>query len=246
MIMQKFFFLALIFILTGCSCSRPHSVLKIGIDPKWYPIDFGAQNAYVNGFTEDLLLKLSDYTGIEFIRISANWDTLMNGLREKQYDAVFTSLPPYEYNLALYDFSNNFLGLGPVLILPEGAFATDIMKMNGSLIGILANDPAALILEKNPSLIIRNYNSVPDLLNGLVAGEIEGALLDWIPAVNYLSDLYAGKLKIASDPLTNAGLHLVTLKERHDLVANFNKNLNSLIKQKKLDPLLKKWQLTIQ
>ncbi len=235
-----------IFFLHGCSCGSGsgRQGLRIGIDPNWYPIDFGRQESYVNGFTEDVLLEIARYSGIEFQRIPANWDNLLDGMKEKKYDAVLTSLPPYDFNNAKYDFSTNFLDLGPVLIVPVDTQHFDLSKMGGELVGVIIGDPSVLILQKYPETIIRNYNSIPELLTALVNGEIEGALLNRIPAVSYVRDLYAGKLKIASAPLTDAGLHLVAVKgKHHHLIQLFNKSLDHFKKKKKLQSLLQKWEL---
>jgi polar amino acid transport system substrate-binding protein len=219
--------------------------LRIGIDPEWYPIDFGPQQAYVNGFTEDLLLEIAGYSGIEFERVDANWDTLLEGIWGKKYDAVITSLPPYIFNVAKYDFSHNFLDLGPVLIVPVNARHTELSQMKGELVGVITGDPASLLLQKYPDVILRNYPSIPDLLGALANGEIEGALLNRIPAVNYIADLFAGQLKIASPPMTDAGLHLVAAKGKHEpLIKAFDRSIDQFKKKKKLQTLLKKWNLS--
>ena len=237
-------FLSILFQSCGCGSGQRHGFLRIGIDSEWYPIDFGPQQAYVNGYTEDLLLEIARYSGIEFEKVEANWDSLLDGLREKKYDAVLTSLPPSPFNTAKYDFSHPFLDLGPVLIIPVDGSHTDLGQMKGELVGLIAGDPASLILQRYPEVIMRNFRSIPDLLNAVASGEIEGALLNKIPAVNYVDDLYAGKLKIVSQPLTDAGIRLIAAKGKSEhLLRDFNKSLKSLKKKKKLQSLLKKWNL---
>lgn len=243
---QRFFlFLCFVFLLYGCGCSQKESSrLRIGIDPSWYPLDFGAQQSYVNGFVEELLLDVAVYTGIEFERIEANWDSLFDGLHKRKYDAVLSSLPPYNFNLAQYDFSENFIELGPVLIVPTDSAHANLDQMKGELVGLVLGDLALLQLQKHPDVILRTYSSIPDLLDALVQGEINGAILNRILAVNYVRDLYADKLMVVGSPMTDTGLHLVTVKGKHqNLVKNFNKSLQAFKKKKKLQPLLEKWEL---
>ncbi len=235
-------FLFLLLLLQACSGSNPRGLLRIGIDPHWYPLDFGTQTSYVNGYAEDLLLEMARYTGMEFERIPANWDTLLEGLEKNRYDAVLTSMPPYEYQTAKYEFSSNFLDLGPVLIFPLHAPETNLSKLDGAFVGIVANDPAALLLEK-PPVIIRSYPSIPALLDALVKGDIQAALLDQIPAANYVSDLYADKLQIVGGPLNDKGLHLIAPKDKKKAATAFSKGLDSLRKRKTLDALREKWGL---
>jgi polar amino acid transport system substrate-binding protein len=233
-----------ILLLVSCG-NGSRGVLRVGVDPNWYPIDFGPQTSYVNGYTEDLLLEIAHYSGMDFERIQASWDNLMDGLKERKYDAVLSSMPPYVFNTARYDFSSNFLALGPVLIVPANATYTELSAMKGDLIGLITNDPAVLLVEKHPTLIIRNYPTIPDLLNGVAQGQVQGALLDRIPAVNYVNDLYQGRLKIVGAPLTDKGLHLIAPKNGHRLIARFNKSLDALLKRKRVAALQQKWQLDI-
>lgn len=235
-----------LFLLQICgSCGRQREIVRVGIDPVWYPIDFGPQATYVNGFTEELLLAISRDTGIEFERITANWDSLYDGMRVDRYDVVLSSLPLHDFNVAEYDFSSNFLDLGPVLVISANSATMDLDKMSGKSVGTVTGDSAVSILQKYPDVIARPiYPSVPELLNAVAEGRIEGALLDRIPAVNYLADLYAGRLKIATPPLNNAGLHLVARKEKQTrFVARFNRSIEQLKKKKKLQKLLAKWEL---
>jgi ABC-type amino acid transport substrate-binding protein len=225
-----------------CGCNGPFGgKMKIGVDPYWYPIDFGKQTSYVNGYTEELLLEMSRYSGMEFELIQANWDTLFDGLKREKYDAVLTSLPPYEYNLAKYEFSENYLDFGPVLIVSVDSNVKELDKMERGMVGVIENDPAVLLLEKHPKLIVRTYSSIPSLLNAVAAGEIQGGLLEKIPAVNYIADLYSEKLHIADGVLSNTGLHLVA-KKGSDIRA-FNKTLKALRRKKVLERLQKKWDL---
>jgi len=242
MMILRFFILAAL--ACGCSCGNGSSRngIRVGVDPLWYPIDFGSQTSYVNGYTEDVLLELAKYSGLRFELVKANWDNLLEGLKQGKYDAVITTLPPYEYNQARYDFTKNFLDLGPVLIVSYGSTKTDLSKMEGEMVGIIKGDPSELILAKYPTVVVRNYTTIPDLLNAVAQGNIEGALLNQIPAVNFIGDLYAGVLQIAGKPLTDQGIHLIGPKGGMN---SFNKHLETLQKKKMLEDLQKKWQLAL-
>lgn len=236
---KSFFFLC--FLCMACT-GRSQRLLKVGVDPFWLPNNFGLQTSYINGYTEELLLAVAEENGSNFGLYQTNWDSLLAELRRKKYDAVITSLPRYEFNEAMYDFSENILDLGPVLIVTKQNPLNHLEQFKGKTIGAIIQDPAMLILEKHP-VLIRSFNSIPELLNAVVTGEITGAILDRIPAVNYVENLYAEQLQIASPPLNDQGLHLVTLKGKGHLVKRFNKGLNALIKKKQVSALQRKWNL---
>jgi ABC-type amino acid transport substrate-binding protein len=91
---------------------------------------------------------------------------------------------------------------------------------------------------------MRNYHSISDALEAVVNGDIEGVLLDRLPAVSYVRNLYGDQLKIEGVPLNDLGLHLVVPKGRNPRSsAQFEKGLEYLIKKKRLEALLKKWHL---
>jgi ABC-type amino acid transport substrate-binding protein len=235
--------LLLAFLVSACGGGR-HAVVRIGVDPTWSPLAFDELQPYVNGYTEDLLLEVARYTGMHFEKIPVNWDTLLTGMQEGKYDAVLCSLPPYNFNLAKYDFTENFLNLGPVLVTPANAHYTHLKQLAGEPVGVISGDPAVLVLETYPEVIIRNYNDIPDLLNAVASGEIEAAVLDKLRASNYVRDLYASKLKIASEPMNDVGLHAITRKGASEkFVRQFNHAIESMKKRKTLDDLQKKWSL---
>jgi ABC-type amino acid transport substrate-binding protein len=233
--------IAIFLFLASCSCeSSSRKTVRIGIDPQWSSFDFGSQVSYVNGFTEDLLLEMARYSGLQFEVIWTSWDTLLDGLKRKEYDAIFSSMPPYEYNKAKYDFSMTFLNLGPVLIVRIDSEKKDLSEMNTDMVGVLSNSSGSLILQSYSGIIVRNFSTIPQLLNSVSSGEVDAALLTQIPAVNFVQDLYANRLKIVGQPLDNSGLRLVSLKGSGH---SFSKTLEALKKKNTVEALLKKWNL---
>ena len=177
--------------------------------------------------------------------MNTNWDSLFDGLKSKQYQAVLSSLYPYNFNQELYNFSDPFLEIGPVLVLPLQAPKLSLKDLSGKAVGILEGSPDVLLLEKDPSILIRNYISAPVALNALVSGEIEAALIPILTASSYVDHIYFKKLKIGSPPLTDEGLRLITLKgDNVQLIEKFNQALHSLKKNGELEKLLLKWNIS--
>jgi polar amino acid transport system substrate-binding protein len=238
-------FLASFFIFSSCN-QKKQSGLRIGIDTSFAPLNFEEMQPYVYGYVSDLLLEISRFSGMEFEKIHANWDDLVAGMAEGRYDVIISSMPPYNFNLAKYEFSKSFLDLGPVLVVPSNANYSHLTGLAGELVGVITGDPAVLVIEKYPEVIIRGYNSAPDLLNAVANGSVEAAVLDRLPALNYVRDLYTGRLKIASAPLTPVGLHTVTLKgETGKFTPLFNQAIDQMQKKKTLEALQKKWRLSL-
>jgi len=168
----------------------------------------------------------------------------LEGLNEGLYEVVICSIPPYNFNQAKYDFTENVLSLGPVLITPANANYTDLDSMSGELVGVIAGDPSVLVVEKHPEVIIRHYTTLTEVLNAVANGEIEAAVVDRLPASNYVQDLYSGKLKIASEPMNDVGLHVVSLKGKQPrLMRAFSTSIEQMKRKKFFESLQRKWSL---
>lgn len=230
-------------LLSGCGSVKE---LRIGIDPNWYPQDFHGKEFYINGFVEELLLEVSKDSGLEIIRVGANWDSLMDGLKQHRFDAALSSLPPYNFNAAKYDFSKNFLDIGPVIVTSSASKAKSLKEMKGKVVGVLPGEPELLIMQQYPDVLSRTYDSIPEIFDAMLSSDVEAIVVDRLVAVSYVSGVYAGKLKIVGPPLNNLGLHLMTIKgQDKEAVKVFDQSLKHLKKKKRLQKLLKKWQLDV-
>ena len=126
-----------------------------------------------------------------------------------------------------------------MLLLPLHA-STDL---SGKIVGVQSRD-ADQYLQQYPDVIIRTYGSISELLDAIVVGDTDGALLSRIPAINYVRDLYAETLEIAGEPLTEAGIRFVAIKGEHKKqLVLLDKALEKLERKGKLKALQEKWRL---
>ncbi|MBX9924387.1 MAG: transporter substrate-binding domain-containing protein [Rhabdochlamydiaceae bacterium] len=227
-----------------CSCGSTPSSYEIGVDPSWYPLTFHKQQNSILGFSTDILTQVSIKEDISFSLLETNWDSLLDGLNSQKYQAVLTSLTPYNFNQSVYSFSEPFLPLGPVLIVPLASSEDSLKGFSGKSVGVIEDSPEILILEKDPTILIRTYENASSLLTDLVAESIQAGLLPILTASAYVDHLYYKKLKIASDSLTNQGLRLITLKDKNPkLIEKFNDGIEKLKKSGEYEKLLVKWNL---
>lgn len=228
----------------SCGTNSSQKEYTIAIDPSWYPLNLMGREKQLHGFTIDLLQEIAAYKKITIFKVRENWDNLIPHLQQEKYDAILSSLQPYLFYEKQYDFSSPFLLIGPVLVVPENSSLTSLDKCAGKEIAILDGSKDALILEKYPQIIIRNYYTLAEIFRDILSGALDGALVDTLVAQAYCQDLYRGQLKIATAPLTNAGLRLITLhKMNSPLPALFDEGLQELQKSGKYEELLKKWSL---
>ncbi len=232
-------------LLVGCGGNSKSKQYLVGIDASWHSVDLEGKENNVTAFSTDLLQEIGRVQKIFFSKVTvSSWDNLIPGLKNKHYDAILSSITPYNFNLDTYDFSNVYLPTGPVLIVSTLSSITSLDELKGKEIAVQPGLSGINILEKYPGILIRNYQSVPTALNDILDETVDGALVDSLLAYSYVQELYKGQLKIVTPPLNDAGLRFIMLHgAEKNGIKEFDAGLEKLKKSGVYDQLLKKWSL---
>lgn len=228
------------------SCSSPPSqkFYRIAIDSTWYPLDLMGRGPAIIGFSNDLLNAIAQRQGLILQLYHVSWDALLYSVDKGKAEAALSSILPILQYQDQYTFSTPYLLLGPVLVVRTTATADSLKELAGKEVGVLNDSPAAQIAERRGDLVVRKFSSYQLALEQLVAGQIDGALMPALLAYAYVGNMYPDVLKIGSDPLTQEGLRLLTLKnENTELIEGFDEGLAALKEEGIYTDLLKKWQL---
>jgi polar amino acid transport system substrate-binding protein len=237
-------FIALL-LLSACGGKSKSSAMRIGIDPSWTSLELPEKQTNVTAFSNELLLEISRLKKIQLATVVRSWDNLLSGLQEKHYEGVLSSLVPYNFNQKQYDFSDIYLRTGPVLVLPYNSSIDSLDELDGKEIAVQRGSPDAAILEKHPKILIRIYDSIPQAFNDILTGTVDGAIAPILLAESYSQDLYSGQLKVATPPLNDDGLRLITLHNQSpSLMKAFNKGLKELKENGTYAALARKWGLS--
>ncbi len=242
-IRRLFPFLLLLF-TASCALHHPLKEVSIGIDPSWFPLQIPQRRGNVMAFSIELLKEIGRLENLSFTKVRMNWDNLTWGLHNKKYTAILSSMSPYPFKQQTFAFSESYLPTGPVLLVATTFPFHGIEALDGTEIATLPGTGGELLLEKSPSILIRPYDSIPEALNAVATGVIDGAIVNVLTAAAYCSNLYQGKLKIATSPLNDDGLRCIALREQQEIIDAFNRGLDKLKKNGTLLKLQKKWQLS--
>lgn len=239
---KKFILCLCLFFCLACSDrSKPY---LIAIDKQWYSIALNGQQEYLNGFISELLLEIAKENKIEIKLISVNWNDILDGLVLNKYQAVFSALVPYNFNKAKYDFSNDIIKTGYVLIVEKHKKFKNLKDLKNKHVGYIRGEASLEILQKYTDIFDEVYDFIPTMLGDITITKIEGALLSVIPAYRYVSDLFYDELKIIEPPINDQAIRLITLKnQNNDLLEIFNDTLRKLERKGKIKELLIKWGL---
>jgi len=242
--MWKRLLLLLFAALALTSCGTRGTTYRVGVDASWYPLNLMGKEPNVFAFTDELLRAISAKEDVFFERVSMSWDNLIFGLKEDRYDGMLSSISPRVSLMKVYEFSEPFLSTGPVLVVRSDVRMSSLKQLKGKEVAVDSLKTEALLIDIYPGVNVHYYDAIPEVLDEMISDQLDAVLIDYLPASSYIRDLYYGKVKIASPPLSDSGLRLVTLHgENHDLIKVFNRGLTKLRADGTLDKLLKKWEL---
>jgi polar amino acid transport system substrate-binding protein len=245
LIRTRNFISLLLFLLLSCCGGKSKSYqYEIALDASWYSLEAPGRSTNLTAFTAELIEAIGKIERTSIAVYRRSWNNLMYGLQDNEYNAICSTLQPYLFYEKLYDFSDLFLMTGPVLVTPAKGPAQTLDKMSGKIIGIVQGSNSALILEKYPNIIQRTYAALQDALNDTSQGAIDGTMADILTAEAFTRDLFQGRLKISTPPLTQQGVRIVAVRGRSgELIRIFNRGLKRLKDNGTYSKLAKKWNL---
>ena len=240
---QSIFLLSILF-LFSCNSSSPDKVYSIARDPTWFPLYLLGKQDNVFAFSDELVRIAMEKEKIHVDMVTANWDNLLYNLWKGHYDAVLTSLPPTAPNRALYDFSEEYLAVGDVLIVRVQDKVTSLADLKGKIVGVRKQGTGIFSVERFPSIIVSTYQNAAIALQDLANGKVDGVVMGLLPANTLVQNIYPETLYVATSPLDNQALRLVTLKDKNSyLIKSFDQGVNDLKESGGYDLILRKWGL---
>jgi len=219
---------------------------RIAADGTWYPLQLMGKEKNMMAFSDELLTAIGKEENFRAQLSVVQYRTLFEELEGGKYDGILSSLTPNVVTREKYRFSDPFYLLGPVLIVPVSSPVHSLEEMGGKTIGIKSGSSVVFNIEKYPSIIIVPYDNANDAVDSLLNNQIDGVIMEAMPAYVAVQGFYVGKLKVASNPLTLEGLRLVAnLSYRHseDMIDRFNEGLKAVHESGVYDALLEKWGL---
>jgi len=239
------FFCASVLFFSGCDRTEETKVYKIARDRSWYPLNLLGKERNMLAFTDELIYTIAGNEGFEVDLDSASHNALRENLDRGVFDAIVTFHRPTRQLLRKYEFSDPFFLLGPVLVVPIDSEATSINDMKNKVVGIQTGSSVVYNVNTVPDIIFTPYENILFALRNLAEDQIDGVIMESLPAHEYVDSFYKGELKIVPPPLTDDGLRLMARRDpvEKDMLNRFNTGLIKLIDDGTYYDLLKKWGL---
>jgi len=208
-------------------------------------INLAGKERNAEAFFKDLIYKIAENEGLKIRLITVSPDLAFLGLENDDYDAIVTTLTPNANNMHHYDFSEPLYRIGAVLIVRKDSDVHSLKEMDGRVIGIPREASTFFDIGFYPNLIFYGYADDIDALEDLERRQLDGVIMNAWQAYVLTQGLFKGKLRVATDPFTDDGIRIASLKDSRFSrnLALFDRGLEKVRRDGTFQDLLNKWGL---
>jgi polar amino acid transport system substrate-binding protein len=254
--MYKFCFLrvaaAILFSLClGAGCSKSSASRTepyvIAYPSTWEQIRLYGSEQSVVGFTSDLIYEIAKRAGFQTRMVMGDPDAFPAMLESGKVDAVITAEPSNPVNDQFYEFSEPYFVGGTVVVVPANSPFTNTDELKNVEIAYDRSEGLDLALGVKTTWIFKPYDNTTEALDAMLVGKADGMVLHYIRARQLSKSLYRNSIKILMPPLIKRTIRLAVRKgKNHDLIALFNKGVESYLKSGEYKELLEYWGIDSQ
>lgn len=220
-------------------------IYTVAYDKTWYPLDLRGRDHNMAAFCQDILVALAHEANFELDLFEVGPYALFDGLNDDSYDAVLSSKVPNVVNRREFDFSDPIYPLGPVLVVRMDSKIKDPYDLQGKVIGVEVGTQQLYQISEESDFVMIPFKDISAALESLDHNVIDAVLMEVLPAYSYIQGFYKGKLRVATSPLLDGGIRVVTLitPNNERFIAEFNRALKKIREEGIYDSLLRKWDL---
>ncbi|BEH11939.1 MULTISPECIES: basic amino acid ABC transporter substrate-binding protein [Geobacter] len=217
--------------------------VTVATDATWPPMEMVDANKKIVGFDIDFMNAIAKEAGFAVQFKNTAWDGIFAGLGAGRYDAIISSVTITEERKKQYDFSDPYINIGQILVVPKTEKAANLPGLKGKKVGAQIGTTGAFEIKKVQGVELKNYDEIGLAFEDMAAGRIAGVVCDEPTAAHYALQKteYKNKFKIVGKSFTAESYGIVVKKGDKELLALINKGIKA-VKAKKVDEQLrKKW-----
>ncbi len=219
-------------------------LIRVGTDPVWPPFEMvDEETKEIIGFDIDLIKAIGEVQGFEVEMVNINFDALIPGIAQCQFDAAASAITITEERLKQMLFSDPYIKVGQVMTVKEDN-NTMVNKedFKGKVIGGQTGTTGAIMAaewEIEGVSKYKGYDAVDLAFMDLKNGQIDGVLSDSLLAEGLVKSL--GGLKIVGDMYSSEELGFAVCKNQPELVDLINEGLEKVKEDGTFDKLVEKY-----
>jgi polar amino acid transport system substrate-binding protein len=240
--MKTFFKLKLVIIgcclLIACSEENTKNVLHFSTSAEYPPFEYN-DHGIIKGFDIELAKLICKELGKEAIFDNMQFSTVLPAVSSGQADAAIATLTITEERKKNFDFSEPYFFEGMATVYQAHHPITNSSQLKGQTIAVQLGSLMELWLrEKYPDTKILALDSNPQAIEALLAGHVDGVLMDGAQATVFSKKHQQLNFSIIAK--AESGYALV-LPKNSPLTPSINKALQKLKANGEIQKLEKIW-----
>ncbi|WP_328044244.1 ABC transporter substrate-binding protein [Neobacillus mesonae] len=196
----------------------------------------------LKGFDVEIGEALAKKMGMKPVAVTNPWETLIQGLQAKKFDAIIGSMTITEERLKSVNFTEPYYRSGAQIFVAENN--NDITgpgDLKGKKIGVVkASTYKELALKNTDKANIVEYDSDITALMDLPTGRLDAVITDQMVGLPIIKE-GAIKIKDVGEPMTHDDQGIAVRKDDHEMLKQLNKALDEIIKDGTYEEISKKW-----
>jgi polar amino acid transport system substrate-binding protein len=219
--------------------------IKMGTSADQPPFEFyrtGDGETQIVGYDIDLAKKIGEELGNTVEIKDMDFSTLIPALQAGRVDFVMAGMTPTPERKQNVDFSISYLKFPVTAITQKQLTVQSAQDLKGKKIGVQLGSAHEQIAKEwakdDPSITVVSLNKLGDLIQELIVGRIDAALMETAVAHSYVK--LTPQLKVNLLPKYQLEF-AVAFQKGSPLVEKFNKIIDQLEKSGQLEALKKKW-----
>ncbi|WP_209123140.1 transporter substrate-binding domain-containing protein [Alkalihalobacillus sp. BA299] len=231
-------------LLAGCG-QEDKKVLVMGTSADYPPFEsIDEATGEIVGFDVDLARHITEQLGYEFEVKDMEFNGLIPALEGGRVDFVLAGMTPRPDRLERADFSDIYHEANNLIVSRADSEINTVENLTGKTLGvqlgsIQEEEAESVLAPELEGLQVEKRNRIPELIQELLAGRIDAAIIEDTVAKGYLEK----NEELASFllPQTEEAGSAIAFPKGSELLNPFNEELNKMKENGKLEELIIKW-----
>ena len=231
----------IVFSLAMAGCSSKTETVRIATDATWPPFEYvDEESKEIVGFDIDLIKAVAADQDIEIEIVPVEWDALLAGVSQCQYDAAISSITITDERAEVMLFSDPYINAGQIVTVAAGNVdITGPEDLAGIVAGAQIGTTGSIEIE-NYGGELKTYDTVDLAYLDLINGQISAVVADYPTAISFVGQS-DGQLVNVGDVFTDESYGVAVCNENSELLDQINAGLNAVLSDGLIPELEAAW-----
>ncbi len=227
----------------GTSDNKEAKVLKMGTSADYAPFEYidTAKGEEPTGIDIELAKMITEKLGYKLKIQDMDFGGLISSLQNGQVDFVASAMSATEERKKSVDFSDIYYTSKHIIVSKKGSGIQSVDDLKGKTVGTQLGsiqETKAKELAKTIDLKVDSRNRIPELIQEIMAGRMDAAIIEDTVAKGYLAE----NPDVEGFTIEDAdGGYALAFPKGSELTKEFNKELKALSDSGELDKIIKKY-----